>query len=119
VIINITLERQTEDYLDRFEAAVRKHPEIRECYLMTGGSDYLLRVDVENAGAFERIHKEVLSTLRGVLRIHSSFSIRDVLAAPTVASIIAAMVTPRFNEDELNSGRTATAAAGRPERNPV
>ncbi len=27
VIINITLERQTEDYLDRFEAAVRKHPE--------------------------------------------------------------------------------------------
>ncbi|MBY5720705.1 Lrp/AsnC family transcriptional regulator [Rhizobium leguminosarum] len=81
VIINITLERQTEDHLDRFEAAVRKHPEIRECYLMTGGSDYMLRVDVENAGVFERIHKEVLSTLPGVLRIHSSFSIRDVLAA--------------------------------------
>ena len=81
VIINITLERQTEEYLDRFEAAVRRHPEIRECYLMTGGSDYMLRVDVENAGAFERIHKEVLSTLPGVLRIHSSFSIRDVLAA--------------------------------------
>lgn len=77
VIINITLERQTEDYLDRFEAAVRKHPETRECYLMTGGSDYILRVDAENAGAFERIHKEVLSTLPGVLRIHSSFSIRD------------------------------------------
>jgi DNA-binding Lrp family transcriptional regulator len=81
VIINITLERQTENYLDKFEAAVRRHPEIRECYLMTGGSDYMLRVDVENAGAFERIHKEVLSTLPDVLRIHSSFSIRDVLAA--------------------------------------
>lgn len=80
VIINITLERQTEDYLDRFEAAVRKHPEIRECYLMTGGSDYLLRVDVANASEFERIHKEILSTLPGVLRIHSSFSIRNVLA---------------------------------------
>ncbi|MCB1447442.1 MAG: Lrp/AsnC family transcriptional regulator [Rhizobiaceae bacterium] len=81
VIINITLERQTEDYLDRLEAAVRKHPEIRECYLMTGGADYLLRVDVANAGDFERIHKEILSTLPGVLRIHSSFSIRNVLAA--------------------------------------
>jgi len=81
LIINITFERQTEDYLDKFEAAVRRHPEIRECYLMTGGSDYMLRVDVENAGAFERIYKEVLSTLPGVLRIHSSFSIRDVLAA--------------------------------------
>ncbi|PSH62064.1 Lrp/AsnC family transcriptional regulator [Phyllobacterium sophorae] len=80
VIINITLERQTEDYLDRFEAAVRKHPEIRECYLMTGGSDYLVRVEADNAGQFERIHKEILSTLPGVLRIHSSFSIRNVLA---------------------------------------
>ncbi|MDQ0319093.1 DNA-binding Lrp family transcriptional regulator [Pararhizobium capsulatum DSM 1112] len=80
VIINITLERQTEENLDRFEAAVRKHPEIRECFLMTGGSDYLLRVEVATAGDFERIHKEILSTLPGVLRIHSSFSIRNVLA---------------------------------------
>ncbi|MCP8896250.1 Lrp/AsnC family transcriptional regulator [Shinella daejeonensis] len=80
VIINITLERQTEDHLDRFEAAVRKYPEIRECFLMTGGSDYLLRVEVANAGEFERIHKEILSALPGVLRIHSSFSIRNVLA---------------------------------------
>lgn len=81
VIINITLEKQTEDYLDRFEAAVRKHPEVRECYLMTGGSDYLLRVDVASAGEFERIHKEILSKFPGVLRIHSSFSIRNVLAS--------------------------------------
>src|SRR5690554_3694571 len=44
VIINISLERQTEDYLDRFEAAVRKYPEIRECYLMSGQSDYMLHI---------------------------------------------------------------------------
>ena len=81
VLIQITLERQTEEYLNRFEAAVRRYPEISECYLMTGGSDYFLRVDVESAAAFERIHKEVLSALPGVLRIHSSFSIRNVLAS--------------------------------------
>ncbi len=80
VIINITLERQTEEHLDRFEAAVRRHPEIKECFLMTGGSDYLLRVEVANPGDFERIHKDILSTMPGVLRIHSSFSIRNVLA---------------------------------------
>lgn len=80
VIINITLERQTEDYLNRFEAAVRRHPEIRECFLMTGGSDYLLRVEVETPAEFERIHTEILSTLPGLSRIHSSFSIRNVLA---------------------------------------
>jgi len=85
VIINITLERQTEEYLDRFEAAVRKYPEIKECFLMTGGADYLLRVEVSNAGEFERIHKEILSKMPGVLRIHSSFAIRNVLATRTRA----------------------------------
>ena len=80
VIINITLERQTEEHLNRFENAVRRHPEIQECYLMTGGSDYLLRVEVDSAGAFERIHKEILAKLPGVLRIHSSFSIRNILS---------------------------------------
>lgn len=80
VIINITLERQTEDVFNRFEAAVRTHPEVQECYLMTGGSDYLLRVEVESSAEFERIHTEVLSMLPGVARIHSSFSIRNVLA---------------------------------------
>ncbi|HTO41456.1 MAG TPA: Lrp/AsnC family transcriptional regulator [Rhizomicrobium sp.] len=82
VIIQITLERQTESYLNRFEGAVRKHPEIRECFLMTGGADYLLRVEAENASDFERIHKDVLSKLPGVSRIHSSFAIRNVLAEP-------------------------------------
>jgi len=80
VLINITLERQTGEYLNRFENAVRKHPEIQECYLMTGGADYFLRVEAENAVEFERIHKEILSTLPGIARIHSSFSIRNVLA---------------------------------------
>lgn len=81
VIVQITLERQTEEYLNRFEAAVRKHPEIRECYLMTGGSDYFLRVEVETAASFERVHKEILSALPGVARIHSSFAIRNVLSS--------------------------------------
>lgn len=80
VIVNISLERQTEDYFRRFETGVRKHPEIRECYLMTGAADYLLHVEVENAAEFERIHTEVLSTLPGVSRIQSSFTIRNVLA---------------------------------------
>ncbi len=79
VIVNITLERQTEEHLNRFEAAIRKYPEIQECFLMTGGSDYILKVEVESARDFERIHKDILSTLPGVARIHSSFSIRDVL----------------------------------------
>ncbi len=79
VIVRISLERQTEDVLNRFEAEVLKHPEIRECYLMTGEEDYLLRLEAESAGDYERLHKEVLSRLPGVSRINSSFAIRRVL----------------------------------------
>jgi DNA-binding Lrp family transcriptional regulator len=78
-IIRITLDKQTEEYLNRFEAAVRMHPEIVECYLMTGGADYLLRAVVGTPADYERIHKEVLSRLPGVARINSSFAIRRVM----------------------------------------
>jgi DNA-binding Lrp family transcriptional regulator len=78
-IVQITLERQTEEHLDRFEAAVLRHPEIRQCLLMTGEADYLLRVEAADAAAYERIHREVLARLPGVARIHSAFAIRTVL----------------------------------------
>ncbi|WP_380877070.1 Lrp/AsnC family transcriptional regulator [Sphingomonas sp. DBB INV C78] len=78
-IVRITLERQTEAYLNRFEAAVRSHPEIQECFLMTGDADYILRASAPSAAAYEAIHKEILSRLPGVVRIHSSIAMRNVL----------------------------------------
>jgi len=80
VVTQITLERQTEDFLNRFEAAVRRCPEITDCYLMTGLFDYLLKIEVKNAADYERLHKEVLSRLAGVSRIQSSFAIRTVVS---------------------------------------
>ena len=81
-LVRITLEKQTEDYLRRFEAAVREHPEIDECYLMTGDVDYILRARAATTAAYEQIHNGVLSRLPGVARIHSSIAIRDVLRRP-------------------------------------
>jgi DNA-binding Lrp family transcriptional regulator len=81
VIVQITLDRQTEEHLSRFEGAVRRLPEVRECFLMTGMSDYLLRVEARDAADYERIHKEQLSRLPGVQRIQSAFAIRSVIRA--------------------------------------
>jgi DNA-binding Lrp family transcriptional regulator len=79
VVVQVTLERQTEDYLSRFENAVRQCPEIRECFLMGGAVDYWLRLRTESVAAYEAIHGEVLSRLPGVTRISSSFAMRDAL----------------------------------------
>jgi len=81
VIVQITLDRQTEEHLSRFETAVKRLPEVRDCFLMTGMSDYLLRVEVRDAADYERIHKEQLSRLPGVARIQSSFAIRRVIGS--------------------------------------
>ncbi|MFG1430787.1 Lrp/AsnC family transcriptional regulator [Xanthobacter sp. V2C-8] len=80
VITQITLDRQTEEFLNRFEAAVRRCPEVADCYLMTGLADYILKIEVKNAADYERLHKEVLSRLPGVARIQSSFAIRTVVS---------------------------------------
>ncbi len=78
VFVNITLERQDETDLRKFEEAVRKIPEVMECYLMTGDYDYVLRVVVADTADFERLHSRFLTRLPGVARVHSSFALRTV-----------------------------------------
>jgi DNA-binding Lrp family transcriptional regulator len=79
VIVEITLDRQTDDFFRRFEAEVKKCAEVVQCDLMTGDADYLLRVEAADAADYERIHTEVLSRLPGVARIQSNFTIRRVV----------------------------------------
>ncbi|MBN9506338.1 MAG: Lrp/AsnC family transcriptional regulator [Altererythrobacter sp.] len=76
-IVQVELERQTEEYLARFENALRKHPEVQEWYLMTGAGDYILRVQIADIDEYGLFHREVLSRLPGVSRITSSFAMRS------------------------------------------
>jgi DNA-binding Lrp family transcriptional regulator len=76
-IVQVELERQTEEYLARFEHALRKHPEVQEWYLMTGAGDYVLRVQIAGIDEYGIFHRDVLSRLPGVSRITSSFAMRS------------------------------------------
>jgi Lrp/AsnC family leucine-responsive transcriptional regulator len=78
VFVSITLNRQEQADLRAFEEAVRRVPEVMECYLMTGQQDYLLRVVVSDPADFERLHSQHLTRLPGVARVQSSFALRTV-----------------------------------------
>jgi Lrp/AsnC family transcriptional regulator, leucine-responsive regulatory protein len=78
VFVQVRLERQAEEALDTFEAAVMTRPEVMECYLMTGDADYLLRVVVADLAAYERFLKEALTRVPGVASIRSSFALKQV-----------------------------------------
>lgn len=78
VFIHVTLEKQIEENLSEFEAAIEARPEVVECYLMTGESDYLLRVVVPDLEAYERFLMEHLTRIPGVSNIKSSFALNQV-----------------------------------------
>ena len=82
VIVRITLESQSEDALQAFEAAVAKCPSVVRCLLMSGSDDYLVTILARGIEDFEHIHKTQLSRLPKVARIHSSFAIRNVVERP-------------------------------------
>jgi DNA-binding Lrp family transcriptional regulator len=78
VFVQVRLERQVEDALERFEAVILGRPEVLECYLMTGDADYLLRVVVADIPAYERFLKDHLTRIPGVSSIRSSFALNQV-----------------------------------------
>jgi Lrp/AsnC family transcriptional regulator, leucine-responsive regulatory protein len=78
VFVNVTLERQVEGVLAAFETQILRRPEVMECYLMTGESDYLLRVVVADLDAYERFLVLHLTRVPGIANIRSSFALKQV-----------------------------------------
>ncbi len=78
VFIQVTLEKQIEEMLESFEQSIKRFPEVMECYLMTGDSDYLLRVVVRDTIELQHFIIERLTKARGVANIRSSFALKQV-----------------------------------------
>lgn len=86
VIVQISLKEQTEKLLTAFERAVVAAPSVVSCQMMSGEDDYILTVLARDLADFERIHKEQLSRLPGVAKLHSSFALREVESRPLPAN---------------------------------
>ncbi len=78
VFVQVSLERQVDDALEEFESRITDCPEVMECYLMTGDSDYLLRVVAPDIAAFQHFLLDTLTRIPGVASIKSSFALKQV-----------------------------------------
>jgi len=78
VFISISLKEQSKSALAAFEKSIADHDEIMECYLMTGDSDYLIRVAVADITALEKFILEQLTPIAGIEKIRSSFALKQV-----------------------------------------
>jgi DNA-binding Lrp family transcriptional regulator len=79
VFVRVTLERQSAPVLAGFEAAVRHTRGIVSCHLMAGQYDYMLVARVADIDDYGRLHQNELSRLPGVVRLETSFALRDVM----------------------------------------
>jgi Lrp/AsnC family leucine-responsive transcriptional regulator len=78
--IKVSLRSQELDSLEAFQQRVASFPEIMECYLMTGSSDYLLRVVVPSLEAYERFLVDKLTRVPGISSIQTSFALKPVVS---------------------------------------
>ncbi len=78
VFINISLKEQSKQALAAFEERIAEHEEVMECYLMTGDSDYLIRVAVADIAALERFILDQLTPIPGIEKIRTSFTLKQV-----------------------------------------
>ncbi|MTJ80367.1 MAG: Lrp/AsnC family transcriptional regulator [Telmatospirillum sp.] len=79
--VQVTLDQQARENLDRFEASIVDVPEVLSCYLLAGQVDYLLHVVFRDSADLERIHRDVLTRLPGVIRVQSILALRTVKRA--------------------------------------
>ncbi|HYZ63537.1 MAG TPA: Lrp/AsnC family transcriptional regulator [Acetobacteraceae bacterium] len=79
VFVSVRLTEQTEEMLAQFERGVAGLPEVMECYMMSGASDYLLRVVAPDLGAYEAFLRTKLARMPGVRGVESAFALKRVV----------------------------------------
>lgn len=78
VFVSVKLDKQIDEALVKFEAAIQLFPEVVDCWLMTGNRDYLLRIATNGLAEFERFLVGKFTKLPGVASIESSIPLRRV-----------------------------------------
>ena len=74
VFVRVGLEKHTEDIVNNFEEHIRKTEKVLECHVMTGLSDYLLKVVVEDLASYESFVRKHLRPIGGIASINTSFA---------------------------------------------
>lgn len=74
VFVRVRLQVHAQENVRAFEAAIMKMESVLDCYVMTGNTDYLLRVLVESLKHYEAFVRKQLHTAPGVASIDTSFA---------------------------------------------
>lgn len=71
VFIEIAIDRTSEGAFAAFRDAMLAIPQVRECHMVAGGFDYLVKVAVRDMAAYRAFLGDVLSQVPGIRSTHS------------------------------------------------
>lgn len=77
VIVRVTLDKQTKQGFEDFARLMSKRPEVLECYLCLGDTDYFLKVCVADLDAYQKFLVDVLAAIPGVKNTDSTIIVKQ------------------------------------------
>ncbi len=84
VFAHVGLASQAEADLQAFEARVNEWPQVRECYMLAGETDFLLKIVAEDWVAYEQFLTTTLTAAPNVTNVKAALSIRNSKFQPGV-----------------------------------
>jgi len=76
IMAEITLIGQNDSDLRAFEEKIAEWPLVRECYLITGGSDFMLKIVAQSFDDYQNFMGNELSKMDKVLKIKTHMVLR-------------------------------------------
>jgi DNA-binding Lrp family transcriptional regulator len=80
----VGLSSQADADLKRFEEQVRRWPEVRECYMLSGEVDFLLKCVAKDLSSFQAFITDTLIPFKNVASVKSSLVIHATKREPGV-----------------------------------
>ncbi|MDX1320243.1 MAG: Lrp/AsnC family transcriptional regulator [Oceanospirillum sp.] len=71
VIVTVSLKDQSTDAFRTFQQAAQSHPEVVECYTVSGSFDFFLRIVAPDMMRYNEINDQLLDVLPGMVNISS------------------------------------------------
>ena len=84
VFAQVGLSSQAEHDLEAFERTVRNWPEVRECHMLAGETDFLLKIVARDWEDYQRFLTTRLTPAANVTHVKSALSIRACKNEPGV-----------------------------------
>jgi DNA-binding Lrp family transcriptional regulator len=84
VFAQVGLSSQAEQDLRAFEALVRSWPEVRECHMLAGETDFLLKIVTVDWDVYQRFLTTQLTAAPNVSHVKSALAIRTTKWLPGV-----------------------------------